>query len=92
MITQNWDIFKIHCLLKVNLFLVCISMPATKVNGSCCTCQKYLGWELKRNIHFKNMYDKNLNKIIKVYKKGYILSCLKYKYYVFIGLTLLMSN
>ena len=87
MITQDWDIFKIHCLLKVNLFLVCISMPATKVNG-----QKYLGWESKRNIHFKNMYDKNLNKIIKVYKKVYILSCLKYKYYIFIGLTLLMSN
>ena len=45
-------------------------MPATKVDGSCCACQKYLGWELKKIIHSKNMYDKNLDKIIKVYKNS----------------------
>lgn len=64
-------------------------MPATKISGSCCACQKYLGGNKKGTYTSKICMIKI---IIKIYKKMYILSCLKYKYYVFMGLTLLMNN
>ena len=50
---KKWDIFKVHCLLKINLFLICTNIPTTKMvdlavyirntlDGKKYTLQKYL--------------------------------------------------
>ena len=59
---KNWDIFKVHCLLKVNLFLICTNIPTTKMVDLAVHVRNT--WDGK-NIHSKNIYDKNLYKIKK---------------------------
>ena len=62
---KNWGIFMVHCLLKINLFLICTNIPATKMVGLAVHVKKYLGWEIKEKYTLQNMYDQNLYKIKK---------------------------
>ena len=60
---RKWDIFKVHCLLKINLFLICTNIPTTKIVDLAVHIRNT--WDGK-NIHSKNIYDKNLYKSKKI--------------------------
>ena len=50
----------VHCLLKINLFLVCTNKPTTKMVDFAVYIRNT--WDGKI-IHYKNIYNKNLYNI-----------------------------
>ena len=54
---KNWGIFMVHCLLKINLFLMYTNKDTTKMVDFAVYIRNT--WD-KKIIHSKNIYNKNL--------------------------------